>query len=140
MFRSDVRNRCAAVIGPLLSLDATPARIVDLVKKLQSDFNYIFPRRVNGTVSVQSAKVALTNTPLNRAMFSSVHHNSVGLIAAPLFSRSFEMFFFPGLNHLSHNTRLAARFPSRQGTSGEIIWEVPKAMVALVSTAVSFSL
>jgi hypothetical protein len=106
MFRSDVRNRCAAVIGPLLSLDATPARIVDLVKKLQSDFNYIFPRRVNGTVSVQSAKVALTNTPLNRAMFSSVHHNSVGLIAAPLFSQSFEMFFFPGLNHLSHNTRL----------------------------------
>jgi hypothetical protein len=31
------------------------------------------------------------------------------------------------------------QFPSHRGTEGETVWEVPKAMVALVSTAVKVS-
>jgi hypothetical protein len=52
-----------AAIGPLLIVHDIPG-IVDLVKKLQTDFNYIFPRRATGNVSFQSTEVKLTNIPL----------------------------------------------------------------------------
>ncbi|KAN0141478.1 hypothetical protein V8E53_000723 [Lactarius tabidus] len=44
----------------------------------------------------------------------------------------FNYIFLRCLNNANHQ----ALFPSHEGTSGDVIWEVPKAMVALVSMAV----
>ncbi len=50
-----------AAITLLLSVHDSPT-VMDLVNKLKTDFNYIFPRR-NVNVSLQSAKMKHTNTP-----------------------------------------------------------------------------
>ena len=48
-------------IAPLLSVHESSLVIMDLVRKLETDFNYIFPRRSNANVSPQSTKVEPTN-------------------------------------------------------------------------------
>ena len=46
--------------------------------------------------------------------------------------------FFSG--NMPFVTQHQDQFPSRQEPNGDVIWEVPKAMVALVATAVYLSL
>ncbi|KAN0140700.1 hypothetical protein V8E53_001527 [Lactarius tabidus] len=115
IFRGDVKERCAAAIAPLLVLN-TPTAVKDLINKIKDDYNYIFPRRSQGNPNV------LIGLPQTSRPYRS-----------PIVISVIQDLFFSG--NPSFVTKHQDQFPSRTGTNGDIIWEVPKAMVALVSTA-----
>ncbi|KAI9447601.1 hypothetical protein H4582DRAFT_2068214 [Lactarius indigo] len=113
VFRAEVKERCVAATTLLLSAH-DPLAVTDLVKKLLTDFNYIFPRRnVNGNVLVGSPHLS---RPYRSSIIVSVIRD----------------LYFSGT--VPFVTRHQDLFPSRQGTDENVIWEVPKAMVGLVAT------
>ena len=122
-----------AAVSPLLGLLDSPSTIMDVVGKLQADFNYIFPRRLDANVSLAEPK-------LHVLIF--IFQNNV-LLGLPQISRPFRStIIISAIRDLfvSGNapfvTQHQDQFPSHQGPNGDIIWEVLKAMVALVTTAV----
>ncbi|KAN0138827.1 hypothetical protein V8E53_003215 [Lactarius tabidus] len=115
IFRGDVKERCAAAIAPLLVLNTLTA-VKDLVNKIKDDYNYIFPRHLQGNPNVLIGLLQ-TSQPYRSPIIISVIWD----------------LFFSG--NPSFVTKHQDQFPSRTGTNGDIIWEVPKAMVALVSIA-----
>ncbi|KAH9024453.1 hypothetical protein EDB83DRAFT_2527161 [Lactarius deliciosus] len=116
IFRAEVKERCVVTVALLFSV-YDPIAIVDLVKKLETDFCYIYPRRSKGN----NDHVLVGSPDLRRPFRSSV-----------IISVARDLYF-------SGNTPFVTvhqdQFPCRHGPNGDIIWEVPKAMVALVSTA-----
>ncbi|KAH9173495.1 hypothetical protein EDB89DRAFT_699441 [Lactarius sanguifluus] len=114
VFRADVKERCVAATTLLLGAHDSSA-VTDLVKRLLTDFNYIFPRRnVNGNILVGSPHLS---RPYRSSIIISVIRD----------------LYFSG--NKPFVTRHQDQFPFRQGTEGDVIWEVPKAMVGLVATA-----
>ncbi|KAH9083699.1 hypothetical protein EDB83DRAFT_2669654 [Lactarius deliciosus] len=114
VFRADVKERCVAATTLLLGAHDLSA-VTDLVKRLLTDFNYIFPRRnVNGNILVGSPHL------------SHPYHSSIIISVI-------QDLYFSG--NKPFVTRHQDQFPFRQGTEGDVIWEVPKAMVGLVATA-----
>ena len=63
VFCVEVKERCVAAIAISISASNAPIVIMDLVDKLQTDFNYIFPRRLNSANAslLQFAKFNLTH-------------------------------------------------------------------------------
>ena len=63
VLRAEVKERCVAAIALSISAFNAPIVIMDLVDKLQTDFNYIFPRRLNSANASlpQFAKFNLTH-------------------------------------------------------------------------------
>ncbi|KAH9069504.1 hypothetical protein EDB83DRAFT_2518271 [Lactarius deliciosus] len=113
VFRAEVKERCVAATTLLLGAH-DPSAITDLVKRLLLDFNYIFPRRnANGNVLVGSPHLS---RPYRSPIIISVIRD----------------LYFSG--NMPFVTRHQDQFPSRQGTEGDVVWEVPKAMVRLVAT------
>ncbi|KAH8988113.1 hypothetical protein EDB92DRAFT_1948290 [Lactarius akahatsu] len=116
IFRAEVKERCVVTVALLFSV-YDPIAIVDLVKKLETDFCYIYPRCSKGN----NDHVLVGSPDLRHPFRSSV-----------IISVARDLYF-------SGNTPFVTvhqdQFPCRHGPNGDIIWEVPKAMVALVSTA-----
>ncbi|KAN0141621.1 hypothetical protein V8E53_000083 [Lactarius tabidus] len=117
IFRSEVKERCVAAIALLLGAHESATVISELVLKLRTDFNYIFPRRLNN---------ANNNVLIGVPNISRPYHSSI------IISVIRDLFFSGNTPFVVQHQAL---FPSHEGTSGDVIWEVPKAMVALVSTA-----
>ncbi|KAH9010201.1 hypothetical protein EDB83DRAFT_2322513 [Lactarius deliciosus] len=117
IFHAEVKERCVITVALLFSV-YDPIAIVDLVKKLETDFCYIYPRRSKG-----NNDHVLVRSPDLRCPFRS----------SVIISVARDLYF-------SGNTPFVTvhqdQFPCHHGPNGDIIWEVPKAMVALVSTAV----
>ncbi|KAN0136269.1 hypothetical protein V8E53_005874 [Lactarius tabidus] len=117
IFRSEVKERCVAAIALLLGAHESATVISELVLKLRTDFNYIFLRRLNNANNNVLIGVPNISRPYRSSIIISVIRD----------------LFFSG--NTPFVVQHQALFPSREGTSGDVIWEVPKAMVALVSTA-----
>ncbi|KAH9067676.1 hypothetical protein EDB87DRAFT_1678000 [Lactarius vividus] len=116
IFRAEVKERCVVTVALLFSV-YDPTAIVDLVKKLETDFSYIYPRRSKAN----NDHVLVGSPDLCRPFRSSV----IISVARDLYFSGNTPFF----------TLHQDQFPCHHGPNGDIIWEVPKAMVALVSTA-----
>ncbi|KAH9060276.1 hypothetical protein EDB87DRAFT_1728537 [Lactarius vividus] len=116
IFRAEVKERCVVTVALLFSV-YDPTAIVDLVKKLETDFSYIYPRRSKAN----NDHVLVGSPDLRRPFRSSV----IISVARDLYFSGNTPFF----------TLHQDQFPCHHGPNGDIIWEVPKAMVALVSTA-----
>ncbi|KAH8994679.1 hypothetical protein EDB86DRAFT_3078043 [Lactarius hatsudake] len=113
IFHAEVKDRCVAATTLLLGAH-DPSAVTDIVKGLLLDFNYIFPRRnANGNVLVGSPHLS---RPYRSPIIISVIRD----------------LYFSG--NTPFVTCHQDQFPSRQGTEGDVIWEVPKAMVGLVAT------
>ncbi|KAH9020988.1 hypothetical protein EDB85DRAFT_2152660 [Lactarius pseudohatsudake] len=116
IFRAEVKERCVVTVALLFS-PYDPIAIADLVKKLETDFSYIYPRRSKAN----NDHVLVGSPDLRRPFRSSV-----------IISVLRDLYF-------SGNTPFVTlhqdQFPCRHGPNEDIIWEVPKAMLALVSTA-----
>ena len=114
IFRGEVKERCIAAIAPLLGVLESPAAIVDLVCKVKDDFNFIFPRCLNGNVSFYSVETTLTNFLLFSPMPSSAHLKPVGLIRARSLSQRYEIFIFRGIRHSLQNIRTSSHVTKEQ--------------------------
>ncbi|KAH8979375.1 hypothetical protein EDB92DRAFT_1821052 [Lactarius akahatsu] len=116
IFHAEVKERCVVTVALLFSL-YDPTAIADLVKKLETDFSYIYPRH-----SKANNDHVLVGSPDLRHPF----HSSV------IISVLCDLYF-------SGNTPFVTlhqdQFPCCHGPNEDIIWEVLKAMLALVSTA-----
>ncbi|KAH9013013.1 hypothetical protein EDB85DRAFT_2158522 [Lactarius pseudohatsudake] len=116
IFHAEVKEHCVVTVALLFS-PYDPIAIADLVKKLETDFSYIYPRHSKAN----NDHVLVGSPDLRRPFRSSV-----------IISVLRDLYF-------SGNTPFVTlhqdRFPCRYGPNEDIIWEVPKAMLALVSTA-----
>ena len=126
-----------AVVAPLLGLLDSPRTIMDLVGRLQSDFNYIFPRRSNTNVSLAEPKRSVPTFLFQSNVLVGVPQTGRPFRSTILISVIRDLFFSGNMLFV---TQHQDQFPSRQEPNGDVIWEVPKAMVALVATAVYLSL
>ncbi|KAH9040364.1 hypothetical protein EDB85DRAFT_2140500 [Lactarius pseudohatsudake] len=116
IFHAEVKEHCVVTVALLFS-PYDPIAIADLVKKLEMDFSYIYPRRSKAN----NDHVLVGSPDLCRPFRSSV-----------IISVLRDLYF-------SGNTPFVTlhqdQFPCRHGPNEDIIWEVPKAMLTLVSTA-----
>ena len=138
VLHAEVKECCVAAIALLISASNAPIVIMDLVDKLQTDFNYIFPRRLNSANASlpHHSKINLTHIPLQNNVLIGSPNISWPYHGTIIISIICDLFF---VGHSFFVSRHQALFPCHKGTNGEDIWEVPKAMVALVSTGVRFS-
>ena len=138
VLRAEVKERCVAAIALSISASNAPIVIMDLVDKLQTDFNYIFPRRLNSANAslLRRSKINLTHIPLQNNVLIGSPNISQPYRSTIIISIIRDLFF---VGHSSFVLRHQALFLCHKGTNGEDIWEVPKAMVASVSTGVRFS-
>ncbi|KAN0137667.1 hypothetical protein V8E53_004492 [Lactarius tabidus] len=114
LFRTEVKERCAASVALLVNVHDSQAVLADLIKKqIKDNYNYIFPRRSNGNI--------LSGVPLRSHPYCSTIIISV-----------IRDLFFSGC--VSFVARHQSLFPSHRGPDGVVSWEVPKTMVALVAT------
>ncbi|KAH8976951.1 hypothetical protein EDB86DRAFT_2838744 [Lactarius hatsudake] len=115
IFHAEVKEHCVVTVALLFSL-YDPIAIVDLVKKLETDFSYIYPRRSKAN----NDHVLVGSPDLRHPFCSSV-----------IISVLHDLYF-------SGNTPFVTlhqdQFLCRHGPNEDIIWEVPKAMLTLVST------
>ena len=118
----------------LVNVHSSPAIIADLIhKQTEDNYDYIHPRR-DVNVSVQrSLSQRLTRYQIN--LLSGLPHRSQPYRSTIIISVICDVFF---LGPFPFVTRHKELFPTYI-TTGDVIQEVPRAMVALVSTAVCFS-
>ena len=71
VLRAEVKERCVAAIALSISASNAPIVIMDLVDKLQTDFNYIFPRCLNSANAslLRHSKINLTHIPLQNSPY-----------------------------------------------------------------------
>ncbi|KAH9177497.1 hypothetical protein EDB89DRAFT_2064480 [Lactarius sanguifluus] len=116
VFRSEVKERCVAAVALLINLNDSPTLIADLIdKQLNDNYNYIFPRRSN-SLNILSAPPSC-RLPYRSNIITSVIRD----------------LFFTG--PVPFATRHRDLFPTHPGVNGTVAYEIPKSMLALVSTA-----
>ncbi|KAN0136175.1 hypothetical protein V8E53_006035 [Lactarius tabidus] len=114
IFRAEVKERCVAAVMLVVDTHHSPVELANIIDGQMNDFNYIFPRQSRGNVLTGSA---LCSRPYRSSIIISVIRD----------------IFFTG--PVPFATQHRDLFPSHPGPVGEAIPEVPKAMLALVSTA-----
>ncbi|KAH9013244.1 hypothetical protein EDB84DRAFT_1568754 [Lactarius hengduanensis] len=116
VFRAEVKDRCVAAVALLINVNDSPALIADLIdRQLNDNYNYIFPRRSN-SLNILSA------APARRLPYRS---NIITSVIRDL--------FFTG--PVPFATQHRDLFPTQPGVNGTVAYEIPKSMLALVSTA-----
>ncbi|KAN0131589.1 hypothetical protein V8E53_010431 [Lactarius tabidus] len=114
IFCAEVKERCVAAVMLVVDTHHSPVELANIIDGQMNDFNYIFPRQLRGNVLTGSA---LRSRPYRSSIIISVIRD----------------IFFTG--PVPFATQHRDLFPSHPGPVGEAIPEVPKAMLALVSTA-----
>ncbi|KAI9453765.1 hypothetical protein BJY52DRAFT_1189338 [Lactarius psammicola] len=115
IFRAEVKERCVAAVALLVNTHSSPTLIADLInRQINDNYNYIHPRRLNSNIL---SRIALRNRPYRSTIITSVIR---------------DLFFTGPVPFVIQHQDL---LPSYQGADGTVTYEVPKAMVALVSTA-----
>ncbi|KAF8266679.1 hypothetical protein EI94DRAFT_1701560 [Lactarius quietus] len=111
---TEIKEQCIAAVMLAVDTQSLPAVIASIIEKQLNNFNYIFPRQTKGNILIGSP---LCSRPYRSSVILSVIRDK----------------FFSGAD--SFVTKHRDSFPSHLGPDGEAIPEVPKAMLALVSTA-----
>ncbi|KAH9021346.1 hypothetical protein EDB85DRAFT_2152464 [Lactarius pseudohatsudake] len=115
VFRAEVKDRCVAAVALLINVNDSLALIADLIdRQLNENYNYIFPRRSN-SLNILSA------VPAHRLPYRS---NIITSVIRDL--------FFTG--PVPFATQHWDLFPTQPGVNGTVAYEIPKSMLALVST------
>ncbi|KAI9449041.1 hypothetical protein BJY52DRAFT_1192929 [Lactarius psammicola] len=114
IFCAEVKERCTAAVALLVNVHNSPTLIADLIERQTTDYNYIFLRR--GSSNTLSGPANLSH-PYRSTIITSVIR---------------DLFFTEPVPFVTHHQDL---FQSHQGANGNVSYEVPKAMVALVSMA-----
>lgn len=116
IFQAEVKERCAAAVALLVNVHDKPMHIADLIEtQLQDNFNYIFPRR-----------------SLNANILSASARRSQPYRCTVIILVIRDLFFTGPVPFATWHQDL---FPPTCGSKETTNREVPKVMVALVSTA-----
>jgi len=115
LFRREVKDCCAAIVQAEFLAIPSPLKVMSLVEKQLSNYNYSFPRAGNGD-------------PFNFLPMRTRPYRNIRIVNVIR-----DMFFTGGASSFAH--RFRSQFSIHQGRDGVVLRELPIAMVALVATA-----
>ncbi|KAN0107248.1 hypothetical protein V8E52_010357 [Russula decolorans] len=122
LIRSDVKERCSALVTTAFLALRSSVEIVKSVQKQLMNYNYTFPKAPNLTFCQENGLVLRAQPYRNERIISVIC----------------DLYFSGGTT--SFAARFSHCFPTHPGHDGEPRNEVPVAMVALVATALYASL
>jgi hypothetical protein len=131
-----VKERCAAAVALLVNVHDKPMHIADLIEtQLQDNFNYIFPRRSLNVSAQRVSALVILMCRVQANILSASARRSQPYRCTVIILVIRDLFFTGPVPFATWHQDL---FPPTCGSKETTNREVPKVMVALVSTAVCF--